>query len=306
MRWVGGLVALALSAAWATLGATAVAIMSAAPVAAESECTNPDALGVSRTIEIDTAGGPWLGAPHGDPNLLEPGEVVLTFDDGPVPISTRKILATLAAECTKATFLMVGQMAKAYPEMVREVVAGGHTVGTHTWSHPNLAQITPSRMQGQIEKAINVVQQAAGTPIAPFFRYPYLSSTGASVAYLKRRGIAQLAIDVDSFDYMVRNPPVMVRRTMARLKARGRGIILMHDIHISTAKALPGLLASLRREGFRVVHLQPKAPVETVEIAEASVSGKASVGEPRPARKRPKAPATATDEGGGAFDFLFK
>jgi peptidoglycan-N-acetylglucosamine deacetylase len=157
--------------------------------------------------------------------------------------------------------------------------------------------------------AINAVQKAAGVPIAPFFRYPYLSSTGASVAYLRDRNIAQLAIDVDSFDYLVRNPPVMIRRTMTRLKSKGRGIILLHDIHVSTAKAVPDLLARLRQDGYKIVHLQPKAPVETVEIAEASATGKTPVAEPRGMRKRVKAaPTPKEDAGGGGFDFnqLFK
>src|SRR5512145_308781 len=131
MRRVGGLSALVVCALWAT------------PVAAQTEgpCARPNALGVARTVEIDTRGGPWLGGQHGDPDLLRPGEVVLTFDDGPAPLTTRPILAALAAECTKATFLMIGKMAAAYPEIVREVAAAGHTVGTHTWSHPNLASM---------------------------------------------------------------------------------------------------------------------------------------------------------------------
>src|SRR5262245_35106441 len=105
-------------------------LLAAAPVAAQ-DCAN--ALGVSRTIEIDTTGGPWFGAPQGDPNFLAPGEVVLSFDDGPGPQSTRAILAALAAECTKATFFVVGEMVAAYPDVVREIDAQGHTIGTHTW-----------------------------------------------------------------------------------------------------------------------------------------------------------------------------
>jgi peptidoglycan/xylan/chitin deacetylase (PgdA/CDA1 family) len=264
-----------------------------APPAYAEACTNPDALGVSRTVDIDTAGGPWLGAPHGDRNLLEPGEVVLTFDDGPVPATTRPILAALAAQCTKATFLMVGRMAKAYPEVVREVAAAGHTVGTHTWSHPNLATMASPRIKGQIEMAIAAVQEAADMPIAPFFRYPYLSSTGSSVAYLKGRNIAQLAVDIDSFDYLVRIPQRMVRGTMLRLKAKGRGIILLHDIHVSTAKALPDLLARLKADGYKVVHLQPKAPVELLEVAEASVAEKAPAAEKRASRKTTRVKSTA-------------
>jgi peptidoglycan/xylan/chitin deacetylase (PgdA/CDA1 family) len=260
MRWVGGLTALILGAAWAT------------PLAAQSEgaCAAPNALGVARTVKIDTQGGPWLGGQHGDPDLLRRGEVVLTFDDGPIPLTTRRILAALAAECTKATFLMVGRMAAAYPEMVRRVAAAGHTVGTHTWSHPNLALMAAGRMKGQIEQAISAVQKAAGAPVAPFFRYPYLSSTGATVAYLKRRNIAQLAVDIDSLDYLTRIPHRVVSGTMARLKAKGKGIILLHDIHASTARAVPELLARLKAEGYRVVHLRPEVPVESPEVAEAS------------------------------------
>ncbi len=295
MRWVGGLSAIALFA------------VLVAPPAAEAQegCTNPDALGVARTIEIDATGGPWLGAPHGDPNLLQPGEVVLTFDDGPIPGTTRPILAALKAECTKATFLMVGQMASTYPDVVREVAAAGHTVGTHTWSHPNLALIAPARVVGQIEMAVNAVQKAAGAPIAPFFRYPYLSSTSATVAYLKKRNIAQLAIDIDSMDYLTRTPQRVVRGTMARLQAKGRGIILMHDIHAWTAKALPDLLALLKAGGYKVVHLQPKAPVEMLEVAVASAPvKKTAVTEPRPAGKSTRAKASDS-QGGPPFGWLF-
>jgi peptidoglycan/xylan/chitin deacetylase (PgdA/CDA1 family) len=280
----------------------------ATPLAAQTQpgCDRPDTLGVARTIDIDTTGGPWLGAPHGNPDLLQAGEVVLTFDDGPVPLTTRPILAALAAQCTKATFLMVGQMAKAYPDVVREVAAQGHTVGTHTWSHVNLAAVSAGRMKTQIETAIAAVGKAAGEPIAPFFRYPYLRSTGASVAYLKGRNIAQLAIDVDSFDYLTRNPQTMVRRTMARLAAKRRGIILLHDIHASTARAVPDLLAHLKAGGFKVVHLRPKAPVESLEVAEAETFAldKAVGGAQRPPRKSVRAKPTATQD--TPFGWLFQ
>jgi peptidoglycan/xylan/chitin deacetylase (PgdA/CDA1 family) len=273
--------------------------------AATDKACPPDALGVARTVDIDATGGPWLGAPHGDPDLLHAGEVVLTFDDGPIPLTTRPILAALAAECTKATFFMVGRMAAAYPDVVREVVAGGHTVGTHTWSHPNLALMSAGGMKGQIETAISAVQKAAGEPIAPFFRYPYLSSTGASVAYLKRRNIAQLAIDIDSLDYLTRTPQRVVRGTMARLQAKGRGIILLHDIHASTAKAVPELLARLKAEGYKVVHLRPKAPVEILEVAEASMPEKTPVAVKRPPRKHVRHKLPASQDSSSPFGWPF-
>jgi peptidoglycan-N-acetylglucosamine deacetylase len=238
-----------------------------APAQTPQTCAN--AIGVARIVDVDTTGGPWLGAPHGDRELLAPGEVVLTFDDGPAPRSTRPILAALAAECTKATFFMVGEMAAEHPEVVREVAEQGHTVGTHTWSHLNLKRLPDDRMKTQIEAAFTVVEKAAGAPIAPFFRYPYLSSSDTTVAYLQSRNIAQFAIDVDSFDWRSRNAPSVVRQVMSALGRRGRGIILLHDIHPSTAAAVPELLGQLKAKGYRIVHLRPLVPVQTIASYEA-------------------------------------
>src|SRR5262245_20395754 len=127
-----------------------VTVVAALPAQAQSACATPGAIGVSRTIAIDTKGGPWFGAPHGNPDFLAPGEVVSTFDDGPSPRSTRAILAALAAQCTKATFFVVGAMATAYPDVVRDMAAEGHTIGTHTWSHVNLRRVSEERAKAQI------------------------------------------------------------------------------------------------------------------------------------------------------------
>jgi peptidoglycan/xylan/chitin deacetylase (PgdA/CDA1 family) len=235
---------------------------------AQQACDGSKGIGVARTVDVDTKGGPWFGEPLGDPNFLAPGEVVLTFDDGPVPGSTHVILAALAAQCTKATFFVVGQMAAAHPEVVKEIADQGHTIGTHTWSHPNLGHLSPARARAQIETGFAEVEKAAGRPIAPFFRYPYLSSTNATVAYLRGRDIAQFAVDVDSSDWLLRNAQRVIQRIMSRLEARGRGIILLHDIHPSTALAVPGLLARLKEKGFRIVHVRPAAPVQTLVVSE--------------------------------------
>lgn len=243
-------------------GALAV-IGGLAPVAAEEACP-AGTLGVSRTIEVDTTGGPWFGAPHGNPDFLAPGEVVLTFDDGPSPRNTRTILADLAAECTKATFFVVGEMIALYPDVVAETVAQGHTIGTHTWTHPNLAHLSKERAVQQIEATINAAQDASPEPIAPFFRYPYLSSSKTTVEYLQSRNIGQFAIDIDSQDWRTHNPTSVIRKVMAGLQRRGRGIILMHDIHRSTARALPGLLAQLKAKGYKVVHLKAKTQVDLI------------------------------------------
>jgi peptidoglycan/xylan/chitin deacetylase (PgdA/CDA1 family) len=258
MRSIGGLCAALFS------------IKAITPLAAQAgqTCPAPNTLGVERTINIDTTGGPRFGSQHGDPGFLAPGEIVLTFDDGPSPASTRPILAALAVECTKATFFVVGEMAAAHPEVVREIALQGHTIGTHTWSHANLRRLPEGTMKAQIEAGFTGVQKAAGEPIAPFFRYPYLSSTLGTDAYLRSRDIGQFSIDIDSLDWRTRNAQSVVRRVMTELGTRGgRGIILMHDIQASTALAVPTLLAHVREKGFKVVHLRPTGSVQTLVVS---------------------------------------
>ena len=243
----------------------AFCVVRGVPASAETQQTCPsEALGVARVVDIDASGGPWFGAPFGDRELLVPGEVVLTFDDGPMPRSTRPILAALAAQCTRATFFMVGEMAAEHADVVREVAEQGHTIGTHTWSHLNLKRLPDDKMKLQIEAAFTAIEKAAGMPIAPFFRYPYLSSSDATVAYLQSHNIAQFAIDIDSFDWRSRNAPSVIQRVMSTLEQRGRGIILLHDIFPSTATAVPTLLNALKAKGYKVVHLRPAAVVQTL------------------------------------------
>jgi len=248
-----------------TFGAMAAACAAAFPAsAADSEACPAGALGVSRTIEVDTTGGPWFGKPHGDPNFLRANEVVLTFDDGPSPTNTRKVLEALAKECTKATFFVVGEMAVLHPEVIKEEVEQGHTIGTHTWTHPNLARRSLEDVKREVEATFDVAQKASPKPIAPFFRYPYLSSSETTVDYFKSRNIGQFAVDIDSQDWRVRSSKPVIARVMAGLKARGRGIILMHDIHKWTADAVPQLLAKLKAGGYKVVHLKAKEPIDLV------------------------------------------
>jgi peptidoglycan/xylan/chitin deacetylase (PgdA/CDA1 family) len=137
-------------------------IVSNSSVLAGDACPT-GALGVSRISEVDTTGGPWYGAPNGDPNFLAPGEVVLTFDDGPSPKDTREVFAALAKECTKATFFVVGEMVALYPEIVKEVAEQGHTIGTHTWSHPNLAKLSLPDVTREIEATFDAAQKASKT-----------------------------------------------------------------------------------------------------------------------------------------------
>jgi peptidoglycan/xylan/chitin deacetylase (PgdA/CDA1 family) len=260
MRVARVLMVVGLAAAVAGL---TTASADAADSADKTACA-PGALGVSRTIEVDTVGGPWFGAPHGNPDFLQPKEVVLTFDDGPSPANTRKILAALAKECTTATFFVVGEMVAQHPEVVKELAEQGHTIGTHSWSHPNLARLSLDDVKHEVEATFDAAQKASPEPVAPFFRYPYLSSSKTTVDYMASRNIGQFAVDIDSQDWRVRSAKPIIARVMAGLKARGRGIILMHDIHRWTADAVPEILAQLKAGGYKVVQLKPATGVELI------------------------------------------
>lgn len=201
-----------------------------------------------RTLWIDTIGD----------IALRPGEVVLTFDDGPHPSRTPKILQTLDDFGIKATFLMVGQMAKAYPTTAQMVANAGHSIGTHTYNHTNLAQLSRANAYGRILKGARAVASAiepAGAELAPFFRFPYLAQTNSQRNDLANHDLIVLDVDIDSRDYRPHAPGELNRRTMARLKSKGKGVILFHDIQPRTVASLAAFLQELKDEGFKVVHL---------------------------------------------------
>jgi peptidoglycan/xylan/chitin deacetylase (PgdA/CDA1 family) len=216
--------------------------------AASARCENPDALGISRTVEIDTTGGPGFGADQFKAHdFLEPGEIVLTFDDGPWPGNTPAVLAALSAQCLKATFFPIGQHVSWHPDILRQVVARDHTIGSHSWSHVNLAKKSLPEAKDEIENGVSAVAITAGRPLAPFFRFPGLSQTPELTAYLAERNIGIFSIDVDSFDFKLKNPDKVITSVMTKLEKRGKGIVLMHDFQHSTALALPTLLQQLSR-----------------------------------------------------------
>lgn len=233
---------------------------------AQAACTADDSvLGVSRTITIDTTGGKLYGGlQYGSSDLLQDKEVVLTFDDGPLRRYTRKVVEALDAHCTKATFFMVGRMAVSDPAMVREVEAAGHTIATHTWSHRNLGRRSARKAGGEIELGISAVQEAATKPVTPFFRFPYLSDPNSMLAYAKERNLGVFSIDIDSNDYRTRQAEKVYSTIMRQLRERRKGIMLFHDIQRSTAFAMKRLLDTLHREGYKVVHIVAKSPVETL------------------------------------------
>ncbi|MEM1375819.1 MAG: polysaccharide deacetylase family protein [Pseudomonadota bacterium] len=187
---------------------------------------------------------------------LRSKEVILTFDDGPVPGRTDRILNTLDRYGVKATFLMVGTMVQNSPSLARRVYRRGHAIGSHTWTHDNLARKSFGASVADIKRGEDALRRA-GVRDIPFFRFPYLSDTRALRNHLAGRGVIVLDADIDSKDYRRQSPAALASSTMAKVRKRGRGIILMHDLQPRTVSALPSLLAMLNREGYKVVNLQP-------------------------------------------------
>lgn len=267
-------------------------LLAAAPAAAHAAtCANGNGFGASRTIEVETKDGPVYGVLtklKAAPNLLGPKEVVLTFDDGPMPWITKSVLETLDRYCAKATFFSVGRMAAAYPATVKDVLARGHTLGTHTWSHPlNMPRMKREKAIDEIERGFAAVSAAAGQPIAPFFRFPGLSDSAGLVAHLKERGIATFTVDVVSNDSYIASPERLARETLAKIEGNRGGIVLFHDIKASTARALPQIMMELSTRGYRIVHLVAKAPMQPSAPLVAEVKPEIAAAEQQPKRLLP-------------------
>jgi len=241
----------------------AVLVLSATPGVA-AECRgNPDAPGTSRTLVVDPAEHPRVGtAQYRETLPLDDHEVVLTFDDGPLPPYTTRILDTLAANCVKATFFIIGRMANSSPDLVRRAHAEGHTIGTHTENHPlNMATLPIDRAEREIQEGIASVAKAlGGSAPAPFFRIPGLARTEAIENYLASRSIMVWSADVIPDDWKQISAEQVVERSVEGFRHKERGILLLHDIHERTAEALPTLLVKLKSAGFRIVHVVPAAP----------------------------------------------
>ena len=236
-------------------GATAAAAQAA-------ECPgNPNALGTSRTIVVDPVEHPKLGTMQYRETLpLEDHEVVLTFDDGPLPPRSTRVLEILASECVKATYFMVGRMARAYPDMVRRTHEAGHTIGTHSESHPlSFHRMSMDHAQQEINQGIASVTSALGdgTKPAPFFRIPGLLRADGVERYLASEHLMVWSADLDADDWTRISSAQVYARALARIEANHGGIVLLHDIQPRTVEALPYLLKELKRRGYRIVHIVP-------------------------------------------------
>jgi len=246
---------------FAFLAATSVA-------AAAAPCPgNPDALGTERVLVVDAETTPQVGHKHFAATLpLARKEVVLTFDDGPWPGPTDRVLDALRHECVRATFFVLGRNAASFPKLVRRAAAEGHTVAHHSFSHPLLAELTFGAAEADINRGIAAVETAVSGrtgpyPVTPFFRFPGFASSPALLARLKQRGIVVFGADLWASDWIPMPPADELALVMSRLNAAGGGILLFHDTKAQTAAMLPAFLRALKRHGYRVVHVVPPATI---------------------------------------------
>ncbi|MBB4573796.1 polysaccharide deacetylase family protein [Rhizobium lentis] len=201
---------------------------------------------------------------------LQDKEVILSFDDGPIPGRTDKVLAILDQFGVKGAFMMVGAMAEMHPALARKVAMDGNTIGSHTYDHADLSSLSFDAAMAEVIKGQLAVTKATGSDVS-FFRFPYLSESHRLRAAIAMRDMVVMDVDIDSKDYFATTPASVTQRTMDQLHKRGRGIILMHDIHKRTAKMLPTLLSKLEAEGYKVVTLKFKktqAPTNLVASAD--------------------------------------
>ena len=252
-----------------------MALLASATAAQAAPCPQQAAPATSRVMAVDPAIYPRVGLESFPQTLpLRDKEVVLTFDDGPNPPTTTKILDALARECMHATFFLVGQNARAHPALVRRIAAEGHTVAHHTWSHANLRLVDHDTAIDQIERGIAADDAALFgkpgiQPATPFFRFPYFETTPALLDVLQSRGIAVFGADLWASDWNVMTPEHQLKLITSRLESKRKGIILFHDTKKQTASMLPDFLRFLREHDYRVVHVVP-APGRGV--AESPVS----------------------------------
>jgi peptidoglycan/xylan/chitin deacetylase (PgdA/CDA1 family) len=243
----------------------ATAPLNAAATQGRANCPgNPDALGTSRVLAIDPADYKRIGRmQYPDTLPLNDKEVVLTFDDGPLPPYSNQILDILATQCVKATYFLVGEMARAYPAVVRRIYEEGHTIGTHSEDHPmHFGELPIDRMRRQIDLGISDVGAALGDTkyLAPFFRLPGLDRSDTVENELAARHLIVFSSDVVADDWHHGITPEQIKSlALSRLQARGKGILLLHDIHPKTVAALPGLLKALKDNGFHIVQVVPSA-----------------------------------------------
>lgn len=223
---------------------------------------DPNRMVVGMTIELPPVNPAEAPAPPSPIRGLFwserfPGRAALTFDDGPHPVHTPKVLDILKQAGMKATFFVVGGQVRKYPELVRRMVAEGHALGSHSDDHPNLATVSRAEVARQLAQLQAAVDAALGHPYELWqVRPPYGSMDSVVKEVIQSSGHMAVMWTVDSRDWRFRRDDSRIVQSVFSptdgIKARG-GVILAHDIHPQTVRVLPEITARLKRERLTVV-----------------------------------------------------
>jgi peptidoglycan-N-acetylglucosamine deacetylase len=230
---------------------------------------------------------------------VEEPYVAMTFDDGPHATLTPKLLDMLAARKIKATFFIIGQNAVEYPQIMKRIVAEGHELANHSWSHPNLGKMGDDGVRSQLQKTDDAIKAAAGKRTT-LFRPPYGSITPRQKQWIfEAFGYRTIIWDVDPFDWKRPGPGVIRDRIVAQ--ARPGSIILMHDIHPGSIEAMPPTFDALLAKGMKFATVSDllamaKTPPKPTPAPKASpgAPGAETTITPIP-RKKPLPPSAAPE-----------
>lgn len=175
-------------------------------------------------------------------------QVALTFDDGPNPETTPRILDDLAVAEVKASFFIIGREARKYPDIVRRIDAEGHGIGCHTDTHPLLSDIRDSDVEQECKRSKDTIEQIVGRQIH-LFRPPYGILRVSSIPIPLKHKMRLLLWSVDSYDYRFSDPEKIVRR-LQRLSLQKGDVLLFHDTLVPTMMALPSVIANIKSQGL--------------------------------------------------------
>jgi peptidoglycan-N-acetylglucosamine deacetylase len=177
--------------------------------------------------------------------------IAMSFDDGPSAENTPRLLEMLKQRDIKATFFLIGQNVASNPDLVRRILAEGHEIGNHSWTHPQLSKLSDQKVTAEITKTQDAIKEASGfTPT--LLRPPYGAITPRQREWIENQfGLSIILWSVDPFDWKRPGASVITQRILSQ--ARPGAIILSHDIHKQTVDAMPATLDGLMRKGFKFV-----------------------------------------------------
>jgi peptidoglycan/xylan/chitin deacetylase (PgdA/CDA1 family) len=225
--------------------------------ATTARACDSDALGTSRVLRVPTS--ETIGIGHGYPALgLAHGEIILTFDDGPMLGTTPAILDILARECVRATFFMIGRRAETYPELARLVRGGGHAIGSHSYTHRELNRLPDDEAKIDVRRGYEAVERAAfgGAADRPrLVRFPGFKSTPELVSFVHDHHGTVVNTNISPSDWRGKPAGVTFYRLRALFDRQDRGILILHDSQPETVKLLPMVIAEMKARKMRIVQL---------------------------------------------------